>query len=72
MEIGKLIQEISYKEGLTYNDIAKKSGTDKRLLLKYINGDTAPNVNTAIKILNSLGYRLYVVKEDELLGLGGE
>lgn len=69
MEFSKLLQKIRDEKGLTTDEIAKMTDTEKRLLRKYLEGSVVPNLKKTIHILNSLGYRLFVVEENALIDL---
>ena len=61
------------KEDITQTELSNRTGIARGCISRYIskNGNEPP-VDKAIKLLNALGYKVLLVKDKEIIELGGE
>lgn len=60
-EIAYLIRELVFETNRSQCAIAEECGVDHRTINGIVNGVNLPKLDTAIRILDALGYKLEVV-----------
>lgn len=64
IEIGQKLLLIRKQKGMTQKELARKSGLCEMTILNYENGKVDPSYNKVEWILEAMGYRLEIVKDD--------
>jgi transcriptional regulator with XRE-family HTH domain len=54
------------EEGITQRELARRSGLSEQSVGRWVNGDSNPDVTRAIKLFNALGYRVLLVKDEDV------
>lgn len=57
--IGEMIQ-IRKEKGISQRQLGEMSGVKQPVIARMENGNAIPNLNTVLKVLASLGKRLYI------------
>jgi len=67
-ELHELVGIVRKRKGLSQAELAEKSGVSRNSIAKFERGETAPQLETVIKILEALDYEM---GGDEILLLSG-
>lgn len=57
-----VISTVAVLEDLTAASMARKTFVDKRTVQKYKQGKTTPQLSTFVRMMDKLGYSIYIVK----------
>ena len=66
MRIDECLKTILSEQEITLKEIAEKIGTRGDVVSRWVNGKSTPDLYNTVKILNALGYRLLIVKDEDL------
>ena len=54
------------EEGITKGELAKRSGLSNTAVCNWVSGNNIPDVERATKVFNALGYRVLLVKDEDV------
>ena len=66
MNFSELLTSVMAREGLTQKDVAELCHLSQSSVCRYVSGVTVPSFDTAVQILEKLGYSLQTVSKEEV------
>lgn len=66
MRFDECLTRMLEDEEITKRELAIRSGISEQTIGRWVNGDSIPDVARAIKAFNALGYRMILVKDEDV------
>lgn len=60
--LARMIEE----EGITKRELARRCGSSEQAVGSWSNGKVIPDIERATKVFNALGYRVLLVKDEDV------
>ena len=66
MQFDRCLKHMIEEEDISKRELAKRANLSEQSVGRWINGDSIPDVARAVKVLNALGYRVLLVKDEDV------